>query len=159
MSLSGRVAHDADAARVGDENRSLDQPALIHPVCAGHVAITVARKVSGEHGVAIVLSPWKDGRDSGAYRPFADDQLALSRDQRLESNFNSRHVSDGIHRPRGPVERHAQIARPRLRGILSMDAHGKGKDTKQARDCQSARGFHLNRNHKPLGCEHQFIGS
>ena len=49
--LDRRVAHDADAMRIGDEYRTLEKARFLDPGRAGHLAVAVQRKPAGEHRV------------------------------------------------------------------------------------------------------------
>ena len=62
-----------------------------------------------------VLAARQNGGDSGAYRAFADLQLAGAGDQSGVADFDALHVGDGVERAGRAVEGNAQVAGARLR--------------------------------------------
>ena len=71
LPLEDRVAHDADAVRVGDRDRALEEAALLEPRRPGHLAVAVEREPGAEHGIAARLAARVDDGDAGAHRALA----------------------------------------------------------------------------------------
>ena len=113
--LDHRVANDSDAVGVGDHHRAFKEAGLLHPSGAGHFAISVLRKPSGEdrviHGI---LSARKNSGDSGANWAFADLQLAFSGNQSGVADENAVDIGDGIEFSRCAVKRNAEVSSARF---------------------------------------------
>ena len=114
LPLNDRVAHDADAVRVGDRDRPLEQAALLDPGRAGHLAVAVQREPGGEHGIVVGPAARMDDRDAGANRTLADDELAAAGDQRRVSDLHPGDVGDRVERPCGAADRQLEITLSRL---------------------------------------------
>ena len=69
--LDQRVPHRADAVGVGDGNRIEQEPVVVDPGRAGHLAVAVEAEPAGEHRGEIVPAPGKDRGDAGAHRALA----------------------------------------------------------------------------------------
>ena len=63
-----RVAHHADAVRVGDHHRPFEEPGFLDPGRAGHLAVAVEREPAGEHRILRVAPARQDRGDAGAHR-------------------------------------------------------------------------------------------
>ena len=114
LPLDDRVAHDADAVRVGDRDRTFEQPALLDPGRAGHLAVAVEREPRGEHRIGVGLAARMHDGHAGAHRALADDQLAAAGDQRGVADLDAGHVGDRIERPGGAANRQLEITLSRL---------------------------------------------
>ena len=112
--LDDRVADDADAVRVGDRDRTFEQPALLHPRRPGHLAVAVEREPRGEHRIGVGLAARVHDGDAGAHRALADDELAAAGDQRGVADLDAGNVGDGVERARGAADRQLEIALSRL---------------------------------------------
>ncbi len=98
-----RVAGDADAVGVGDHHWTLEEPRLVDPGRAGHLAVAVEREPAREHRVGQgALAAREDGGDPGAHR------VAL--DQSGVADGDSCDIGDRIERSRHAFERHPEIA-------------------------------------------------
>jgi hypothetical protein len=75
----GRIAHDAHAVSVGNQDRGFKHTAFLDPMCSGHVTVTIAGKEAGEDSGLAVLPTWQYCGDASTNRPFANDKFALSR--------------------------------------------------------------------------------
>ena len=91
------VAHHADAAGVGDQDRRLEKAGLLHPVRAGHVAVAVQHVVRGEHRIELPAAR-QDRGDAGADRPLPFDELAFAANQRREADLDAGDIGDGVER-------------------------------------------------------------
>src|SRR5690606_24936501 len=109
-----RVAHDADAVRVGDRDRTLEKTALLDPRRAGHLAVAVQREPPGEDRIGIRLSARVDDGDAGADGAPSHHELAFARDERRVADLDARDIGDGIAGARRAVERDAEVAGTRL---------------------------------------------
>src|SRR5262249_30201830 len=94
---------------------------LFDPGGAGHFAVTIFRKPSGEDGIVHVVSTArKNCGDAGAYGAFANPEFSFAVDERGVADENSRDIGDHVVRPGRTVKRDAEIARPRLRFFLGV---------------------------------------
>src|SRR5271165_434310 len=76
--LNHRIAHDADAVRVGDHYRAFEEAGLFDPGSAGHFSVAILRKPAGEYGIHHgVLAARKNRRDTRSHRAFADREFAV----------------------------------------------------------------------------------
>ena len=113
LAAAERVAHDAEAVRVGQRDRRREQAALADPLEAGEVAAAVERVAAGEqrlHGdLALVRD---DRRDAGAHRPLPHHERAgVALDERDAADGDAGHVGDGVQRPgRAEAELDAEVA-------------------------------------------------
>src|SRR5262249_42032917 len=81
-----RVAHRADAPRVGDRDWSAENAALLHPVRADEIAEAIASERAREHRVPLFpLRP--DDRYAGAH-----GMRAVAGDDRRVADFDARYV-------------------------------------------------------------------
>src|SRR6185503_1931464 len=112
--LDRRVADDADAVRVGDEDRPLEKPGLFDPGRAGHLAVAVHREPAGEHLILRRLAARQDGGDAGTNRPAPDLQRPVAGDERGDADLDAGNVGNRVERPRRAVKRDAEIARAGL---------------------------------------------
>ena len=108
-----RVAHHAHAVRVGDHDRALEKSRLLDPRGARHLAVAVLREPAGKRRLRHRVSAARQhGGDARADGSFANDERALTLDDRRVTDGDAGHVGDGIERAGRAGERHAQIARP-----------------------------------------------
>ena len=113
--LDDRIAHDSHTVGVGDHHRAFEKSRLFDPRGAGHLAIAVQRIPAREDRIVdALLAARQDGRHSGAHRALPDHQLARTRDQRREADFDTSDIGDGVERAGCAVERDAEIAGARL---------------------------------------------
>src|SRR4029077_5521397 len=106
--LNYRVADYADAVRVGDHYRTLEEAGFFDPGRAGHFPIAVERPPAGEDGIAHgIFTARKNGGDSGAYGTRADLQFSFAGDECGVADGDTGNVSDGVKRAGGAVERNA----------------------------------------------------
>ena len=103
------VPDSADAERVGDHDRGFEDPDLLDPVGAGHVAVAVAGVEGGKHRFERGFAPRQNGGDPGSNRSLADDPFSFALDQGDEADLDSGHVGDGVIGAWGAVERNAEI--------------------------------------------------
>ena len=111
-----RIAHDPDAVRVGDRDRSLEDPALVQPRRAGHLAVAVQREPRAEHRVRAALSARMHHGHARAHRPLPHDERAAASDQRRVTDLYTGDVGNGIeHAWRAADQRRdAELARAGL---------------------------------------------
>ena len=84
-----RVAHDADAVRVGERDRRREPARLAHPLEPGHLAVAVEHVGAREQlVVAGVVLAREDHRDAGAH--------VLALDQRDRADLHARDVGDRV---------------------------------------------------------------
>jgi hypothetical protein len=116
MNLPGDdgVTNYADAVRVGDHNRAIEEPRIVDPGCPGHFAVAVEGEPSGEDRVIAGFAAGMDGGDAGAHRPFANHEFAAARDERSVADFHTFDICDGVVRAGCAVERDAEFAGARL---------------------------------------------
>ena len=96
-----RVAHDADAVRVGQEDRPFEEARLLDPGRARHLAVAVLREPAGEDGVVVgALAARQHDRHARAHRTLSDLELAVARDQRGVPDLDARDVGDRVVRAR-----------------------------------------------------------
>ena len=117
--LDDRVAHDADAVRVGDENRGAQEARFLDPGRAGHLAVAVEGVPPREHTVAERAALRQDGGDAGAHRSLAAHQRALAGDERRVADLDAGDIGDRVEGSWGAVERHA---RDHARGVSAVRA-------------------------------------
>src|ERR1700734_3782494 len=86
-------------------------------MCSGHVTVTIAGKETSEDAGLAVLPAWQYCSDARSNRPFANDEFAISRNQRLVPNFHARDIGDRIERSGRTIEWNSDISRPRLSGM------------------------------------------
>ena len=107
-----RIARDADAVRVCDNDRSFEKPALLHPGRAGHLAISVQAEVAGVNRIVQRLMAARHDRGhAGAHRAFADFEFSLAADQGGVADLHARDIGDRIELSGCAVESNAEIAR------------------------------------------------
>src|SRR5215510_9649168 len=80
-----RVAHEADAVSIGDRDGTFEEAGFFHPGGTGHLAVSIEREPSGEHGIVRRLlssrenrgHPGPDGTDSDLEFSFAGDERGV----------------------------------------------------------------------------------
>ena len=121
-----RLVHGADAVRVGEHHRPLEQAALLDPGAAGHLARAVQHEAAGERGRRDRVAPARQDRGhAGAHLAPVREIL----DQRALADRHAGDVGDGIERPGRAVEGDAEVAcaRPCL-GDRRGERKGKRQD-------------------------------
>jgi len=100
------------------ENRSFQEPGLLHPIDAGHVAVAVQIERRGKDGIPIAAWPRQHRGYARANGTLARYEFALTLDQGDMTHGNARDVGNGIVRSGLPWERYSKItaARPILCG-------------------------------------------
>ncbi len=112
-----RVPHDADAVRVRDEDRSFEEPGLVEPVGAGHLAVAVQREPAAEdRNPGGGLAARKDRGDTGSHGGRLAVGAARVADQRDHPDLHARDVRECVLRPGKSVEGDSEVARARLLG-------------------------------------------
>ena len=130
--LNHRVANDSDAVRVGDHHRALEEAGLLHPSGAGHFAISVLRKPSGEDRVVHgIFSARQNSGDAGADWTFADLQLAFTGNQGGVADEDAIDIGDGVEFSSCAVEGNAKIASARLFGYFLLCQRNKRSKEKK----------------------------
>ena len=108
------VADHADAVRVGDHHRAVEEAGVVDPGGAGHFAVAVEGEPGGEDGVVGSLAAGMNGGDAGADGAFADYEFAVAGDQRGVADLDAFDVGDGVVGAGSAVEGDAEIAGARL---------------------------------------------
>src|SRR5205823_8871551 len=90
------ITHYADAVRVGDHHGTVEEARFFDPGCAGHLAIAVFGKPSGEDTVGGIAATRQDCGYAGAYRSDANFQRALAWGQRGVTDFDALNVGDCV---------------------------------------------------------------
>ncbi len=86
------ITHDADAVRIGDHDRSVQQAGFLDPGGAGHFAVAILREPAGEDGVGrITLASRQHRGDARSHHRF----LAARRsgDDRAVAHLDTRHTA------------------------------------------------------------------
>ena len=104
--LKKRIAHNADAVRIGDKNRTIQKSGLLQPVRSRHVAIAVLREKSPKNRIVGLLSARPDDGYAGPHGVALND--------RPMADLNAGHVCDPVERSSEALERYAKIAGPGL---------------------------------------------
>jgi hypothetical protein len=109
--VDDRVAHHANAVRIGDHHRTFKETGFLDPGGAGHFAVAVERPPAGKNGIAHGILPTREnGGDAGAHGAFADLKLAFAGNKRGVPDGNSGNVSYGVERARSAVKRGTEVA-------------------------------------------------
>ena len=126
-----RIAHNSNAERVGDHDRTPEKAGFLYPGRSGHLPVAIERPPRGHHRIARPTAARQDGRDPSSHRSLTDHQLALAADQRDMADFHARDIADRVERARGSIEGNAQIACPRfgLRGAPATRTRPTGGGT------------------------------
>src|SRR5213075_2679668 len=95
-------------------DRTLEKAALLHPRCAGHLAVAVEREPRREHGVEIRLAARMDHGDAGANRALPHHELAAAGDERSVPDLDARDVGDGVERTRRSADGKLEVILARL---------------------------------------------
>src|SRR5712675_1222072 len=126
--LDDRVAHHADAVRVGDHHRAFEEAGFFYPGGAGHFAIAVERPPAGKNRITHGILAARENRgDPGANGAFADLEFSLASNERGVADGDAGDVCDGIQRAWRSVERYAEITRAGFRGWLVLWICGSDK--------------------------------
>ena len=91
-----RIAHDADAVRVGQGDRGGQHPGLANPLQTGQLTVAVEAVGTSEQGLPPQRSRRQDHRHPGANRAPADLERALTLDQRRVTNPHTGHVGNRV---------------------------------------------------------------
>ena len=109
LGLDERVAHDADAVRVGEADRRGQAARLADPLEPGQLAVAVQAMAAGEQRLE-PLARHDDG-DAGAHGALAAAQRAVTLDQRDRADADALDVGDRVEWPGlERAEREAEIA-------------------------------------------------
>ena len=141
-----RIAHHADAVRVGQHHRAFQLAGFLEPCRAGHLAVAVEREPRAEHrSVEAVVATRQDRGDAGAHLVPVRQVL----DQRDLADGDAGDVGDRIERTGRAFERNAQIARAGLRSDAERDSAHNATATEDAHG-RSGRGMDCSRAYDRL---------
>jgi hypothetical protein len=99
LPLKNRVAHDTDAVRVGDGDRTLQDAALLEPRGAGHLPVAIEGEPGAKHGIATRTPARMHDGDPGAHWPPPDHELPGTRDESGVPHLDAGDIGDRIERP------------------------------------------------------------
>ena len=108
------IANHTDTMRIRDHHRPVEKARVLHPCCAGHLAVAIFSKPGGENRIFGFFSARQNGGNSGSNGPFAHFQDAVPGNQSGMSDLNALYICDGINRSGSAVKRNFQIACARL---------------------------------------------
>ena len=91
-----RIAHDADAVRVGQGDRGGPHPGLANPLQTGQLTVAVEAVGTSEQRLPPERSRRQDHRHPGANRAPADVERAVTLDQRRVTHPHTGHVGDRV---------------------------------------------------------------
>jgi hypothetical protein len=120
-----RVAHDADAVRIGEQDGPFERPGFLEPCGAGHLAVAIQREPAAEHGN--VEAHTSAGQDRG----HACTHLSSARevlDERHVAYGDAGDVGDRVPGAGCTLERNPEVTGTGLGGT------GKRRHQTQARD-------------------------
>ena len=104
------IAHNADAMRVGDHDRAIEQAGIFKPRGAGHFSIAVEREPGAKDRVGRGFSAGQNRGDAGANGAFADFEFAVAGNERGVADLDAFDVRNRVIRAGRAVEGNAQIA-------------------------------------------------
>jgi hypothetical protein len=78
------------------EDRCLKQTALLNPVRASHIAISVPGEVPGEGAFRALLSARQDSSNTRANRTFAHNEAAFAGDKRFVAHLDACDIGDSV---------------------------------------------------------------
>src|SRR6266536_4868742 len=104
------IAYYADTVRIRDHHGSIQEAGVVHPGCAGHLAVAIERKPGREHSIVRCFPPGMDSRHPRPHRTFSRLKLSRARDQCGVANLDPPDVGDGVVWPGFSVKRNAQIS-------------------------------------------------
>jgi hypothetical protein len=105
--------------RVGNRHRTFEQPALLHPRRARHLAVAIQREPRGEDRIGVGFPTRVNDGHTRADRSLADHQLSTAGVQRGVADFDAGDVGDCIERTGGPADRQLEITFSRLLRVES----------------------------------------
>ena len=107
----GDLAH---RHRVGEQDRRLEQPPLLHLRQARDLAGAVEHEAARDHAALEDVRVRDDRGDAGAHRPLAHLERTVARDERRVPDAHARHVGDRVQRAgREAADGEAEVAQPR----------------------------------------------
>src|SRR5260370_9707181 len=126
--LNDRVAHHADAVRIGDHHWAFEKTGFFDPGCAGPFAVAIERPRSLNSGIHHgIYATRENGRDASSDRALANITFAFAGDERGVTHSDAGNVGDGVQRAGRAIKRDAEIAGARLLGRFLL----RGKDKRK----------------------------
>ena len=109
--IDDRIPHDTHAVRVGDQDRALQDPGVLDPGRARHLAVPVQTEPGSERRVTGITASRQDCRYTCAHRTLAYHKRPLPANDRAVADLHTRDIRDRVVRPGSARQRDAESPR------------------------------------------------